>query len=62
LIATGVPLSLPTWIVEKPPYPILSPTSISFKVISRTPGTGGNLPAFTETLEEVFVNAEKFIF
>lgn len=52
LIATGVPFSLPTWIVEKPPYPIFSPSSISSIVISRTPGTDGNLPALTDTFED----------
>ena len=44
-IATGVPFSFPLWIVEKPPCPIFSPTSISFSVISLTPETEGNFPS-----------------
>lgn len=47
-IATGVPFSFPLWIVENPPCPIFSPTSISFIVISLTPETGGNLPSEAE--------------
>ena len=49
LIATGVPLSFPLWIVEKPPWPIWSPNSMSLRVTSLTPGTGGSLPAYIET-------------
>ena len=61
-IATGVPFNFPTWMVEKPPYPILSPISMSLIVISLTPGTEGNLPELTETFDEVWVKAWKFIF
>ena len=61
LIATGVPLSFPLWITEKPPYAIFSPISISSIVISLTPGTGGSLPDETETLV-AWVKAEKFYF
>jgi len=46
---------------ENPPYAILSPISISSKVISLTPGTGGSLPEFTETFV-AYVKAEKFYF
>ena len=49
LIATGVPFSVPLWMTEKPPCPIYSATSISFVVISRTPGTTGSLPDVVET-------------
>lgn len=48
LIATGVPFNVPLWITENPPYEICSPISISSKVISLTPATGGNLPADTD--------------
>jgi len=49
-MATGVPLSLPLWMTEKPPWPILSPISKSSSEISLTPGTVGNLPEVTLTL------------
>jgi len=67
LIATGVPFNLPLWIVENPPWPILSPISMSLIVISLTPATGGSLPADTVTFEDddyfdPEVNAEKFYF
>ena len=52
LIATGVPFNFPLWIVENPPWPILSPISMSFIVISLTPATGGSLPADTVTFED----------
>ena len=49
LIATGVPFSSPLYIMEKPPWPIFSPKSKSYSVISLTPGTGGRRPALSET-------------
>ena len=60
-MATGVPLSFPLWMTEKPPYPIFSPISMSSKVISLTPGTGGSLPDVTETFVAC-VKAWKFYF
>jgi hypothetical protein len=62
LMATGVPLSVPLCITEKPPYEICSPISISLSSISLTPATYGNLPADTDTLPAVEVNAEKLDF
>ena len=59
LMATGVPLRRPLWMTEKPPWPIYSPTSISFIEISRTPGTTGNLPAVVETSPDPVVKEAK---
>jgi hypothetical protein len=52
-MATGVPLSFPLWITEKPPYEICSPISRSSMETSRTPGTIGSLPDVTETASDV---------
>ena len=60
LIATGVPLSSPLYIMEKPPWPIFSLKSRSYSVISLTPGTGGRRPALSETSLLHLVKAWKF--
>ena len=59
-IATGVPLSRPLWMTEKPPWPIYSPISISLMLISRTPATGGSLPDVVDTSEAPYVKEAKF--
>ena len=59
LIATGVPFRYPLWMTEKPPWPICSDISISYRVISLTPGTLGNLAALVDSSEVVCVNEPK---
>ena len=47
---------------EKPPYDIYSLTSISSIVISLTPVTAGNLPAYVVKGPDIVVKGAKFAF